>query len=166
MHTSIRASLRSLRGRSRVLSCPPPFSAQALSLLRSAVVVVMVFALASALVSCGERDRRMGESEALDFRRNLVRKNYGALSPSQRTRIMYHPSLAKRYVRLTLEEYLSETAQRRAWEKAERAGTLRGGTQRDVSGVKNEPVGDDPAPEDSPAGAPAEGSPAGASSGD
>lgn len=155
VHFLIRASLRGLYERSRSMSCSLSSSAQVL--LRSTRVVVMVSAMLSVLVSCSEQGRRMGEREALDFRRNLVRRNYGDLSPAQRSRIMYHPSRTKREVRVTLDGYVRETAERRTREAAEFSGRARTGAQQDAPSDGSEPSGDDPVPEDSTAGEPATG---------
>ena len=102
----------------------------------------------------------MGEREALDFRRNLVRKNYNALSPAQRSKIMYHPARTRGAVRVTLDKYIRETAGRRTREKAEGVSALRAAGQRGPSEVKSEPVRDEPVPADSQAREPEKSPPA------
>ena len=102
----------------------------------------------------------MGEREALDFRRNLVRKNYNALSPAQRSKIMYHPARTRRAVRLTLDEYVRETALRRAREKVEHASTRKAAGEPVTPEVESEPVRDEPVPAESTAGEPGKSSPA------
>ena len=155
VHTLILTSLRRLCGPSRCLSC---FSAKAL--LRTALPLAVALAMATAVSSCGGGNRRMGEREALDFRRNLVRKNYNGLSPAQRAKIMYHPARTRGAVRLTLDKYIRETADRRTREKAEGASAIRAAGQRGSSEVKSEPVIDEPVPADSPAGEPEKSPPA------
>ena len=102
----------------------------------------------------------MGEREALDFRRNIVRKNYAALSAPQRSNIMYHPARTRRAVRSTLDKYIRETAARRTREKAERASEIRAAGRQGSPGVKSEPVVAEPVPGDSSAGEPEKAPPA------
>ena len=108
--------------------------------------------LGAVAASCSDRDRRMGEREALDFRRNIVRNNYGNLSPAQRVRIMYHPARTRREIRLTLDDYMRKTAQLRTREKAERSGRAATGSQRKALGIGEGDVGGDPAREGPGAG--------------
>ena len=91
----------------------------------------------------------MGEREALDFRRNIVRKNYRALSSAQRSRIMYHPARTRREVRSTLDKYIRETAAHRTREKAERASAIKAAGRQGSPEVKSEPVVAEPVPGDS-----------------
>tara|TARA_B100000809_G_scaffold244007_1_gene269528 strand:- start:15 stop:395 length:381 start_codon:yes stop_codon:yes gene_type:complete len=114
----------------------------------------MALAMATVVSSCGGGDRRMGEREALDFRRNIVRKNYETLSASQRSKIMYHPARTRREVRFTLDKYIRETAVRRTRKKAEHASTIRAASQLGSSEVKSEPVKAEPVPDESSAGEP------------
>ncbi len=98
-------------------SCLPDSRLRALA--RAAVLVGLMGAVA---VSCSDGNRRLGEREALDFRRNLVRKNYGDLSPDQRWRVMYHPARTKREIRSTLDGYMKDTARRRMAEAVGSSG--------------------------------------------
>jgi len=108
------------------------------AIARAAVLVVFMGAIA---VSCSDRDRRMGEREALDFRRNIVRKNYGGLSPDQRWRVMYHPARTRREIRSTLDSYLKDTARRRRAEAAAGSGqTGSGNVSRPNSGPNSGPL--------------------------
>ena len=161
VHTLILTSFRRLCGPSRCLSC---FSAKVL--LRTVLPVAMALAMATAVSSCGGGDRRMGEREALDFRRNIVRKNYAALSASQRSNIMYHPARTRRAVRFTLDKYIRETAVRRTREKAERASAIKAAGRQGSSEVKSEPVKAEPVPDESSAGEPEKSPPAEESPGD
>ena len=101
----------------------------------------------------------MGERDALDFRRKIVRKNYKVLSPAQRAKIMYHPARTRREVRSTLDKYIRETADLRARETVERVSGIRAGTRQGSSEVKSEPLADESVPDDSKAGEPEKGSP-------
>lgn len=139
----IRANHDELSGRSRRL--PRSFSFPAL--YRLTAVIVLGAMLGAVAASCSDRDRRMGEREALDFRRNIVRNNYGNLSPAQRVRIMYHPARTRREIRLTLDDYMRKTAQLRTREKAERSGRAATGSQRKALGIGEGDVGGDPARE-------------------
>ena len=80
----------------------------------------------------------MGEREALDFRRNIVRKNYGGLSPDQRWRVMYHPARTRREIRSTLDSYLKDTARRRRAEAAAGSGSVSRPNSRPNSGPLEE----------------------------
>jgi hypothetical protein len=122
------------------------------ALYRLTAVIVLGLVLGAFAVSCSGRDRRMGEREALDFRRNLVRNNYGNLSPAQRVRIMYHPARTRREIRLTLDDYMRKTSQLRAREEAERSGRAATGRQRKALGIGEGDVGGDPAREGSGTG--------------
>ena len=130
-------------GRSRRL--PRSFSFPVL--YRLTAVIVLGVALGAVVASCSDRDRRMGEREALDFRRNLVRNNYGNLSPAQRVRIMYHPARTRHEIRLTLDDYMRKTAQLRAREAAESSGRGATGSQRKALGIGEGGAGGDPARE-------------------
>jgi hypothetical protein len=99
------------------------------AIARTTVLVILMGAFT---VSCGDKNRRMGERESLDFRRNLVRKNYGGLSPDQRWRVMHHPGRTKREIRSTLDSYLKDTVRRRQAEAA--AGSGRTGAGRAGAG--------------------------------
>ncbi len=148
MPSFIRANHDELSGRSRRL--PRSFSFPAL--YRLTAVIVLGVVLGAFAASCSDRDRRMGEREALDFRRNLVRNNYGNLSPAQRVRIMYHPARTRGEIRLTLDDYMRKTSQLRVREEAERSGRAATGSQRKALGIGEGDVGGDPAREDPGAG--------------
>jgi len=112
-------------------SCLPDSRLRAF--VRVAALVVIVGAVA---VSCSDGNRRLGEREALDFRRNLVRKNYGDLSPDQRWRVMYHPARTKREIRSTLDDYMKDTARRRMAEAAGGSGQAGGSDVGSASEVR------------------------------
>ncbi len=114
--------------RTKLQQCSRVFPSTASSCLpdsrlrASARVAVLVVLMGAVAVSCSDGSRRLGEREALDFRRNLVRKNYGDLSPDQRWRVMYHPARTKREIRSTLDSYMKDTARRRMAEAAGGSG--------------------------------------------
>ena len=155
MPSFIRSNHDGLSGRSRRLLRSFSFPV----LYRLTAVIVLGVVLGAVAVSCSDRDRRMGEREALDFRRNIVRNNYGNLSPAQRVRIMYHPARTRRKIRLTLDDYMRKTAQLRAREAAKRSGRAATGSQRKPLGIGERDVGGDPAREGPGAGGAEPGSP-------
>ena len=128
MPSFIRANYDEHSGR-----LPRSFSFSVVCRLISVTVLAVV--LGALAASCSDLDRRMGEREALDFRRNIVLKNYGNLLPNQRSRMMYHPARTRREIRLTLDDYIRKTARMRAREAVERSGQAAASSQRKALGV-------------------------------
>jgi len=79
-------------------------------------------------VGCSDRDRRMGEFEALEYRRDLVRGHYAELSPQQRRDLMYHPGRTARQIDRTFDAYRRQFAEQQARDAAAARDSRRRGS--------------------------------------
>ena len=77
-------------------------------------IVLAGFLLAVCGLSCSDKDRRMSEFEALNYRRELVRTNHAQLSPQQRRDLMYHPARTQGEIDASFERYRQQFAEQQA----------------------------------------------------
>lgn len=69
-------------------------------------------------LSCSDKDRRMSEFEALNYRRGLVRTNHTQLSPQHRRDLMYHPGRTQREIDRTFDTYREQFAEQQVRDAA------------------------------------------------
>ena len=120
--------------------------------VRALVVLGALVLGALASAGCADRDRRLTEYEALEYRKQLVRGSQGQLSEEQVHRLMYHPARTPREIDSNFEKLQSEFVEQQArdaaaWSESRRAareagaGLSEGVGDGDYSPVAGESLG-------------------------
>ena len=72
-----------------------------------------------ALTGCVDKDRRMGEYESMQYRKQLIKKHHFELSPRQQRDLWHHPGRTQNQIDHTLADYRRSFREQQARDAAD-----------------------------------------------